>query len=116
MPGKEFKAPQDTPQDGARQFRTVGPQRSLDLAIRDYAPGSEVVLDGLVYKSAGVTLNWKRPTTEENLAEVQSLRHLWHCTECGASDTRRGGVQIIARSAGPSGPTASNFFARLAFG
>jgi len=23
MPGKEFKAPQDTPQDGARQFRTV---------------------------------------------------------------------------------------------
>jgi hypothetical protein len=37
MPGKEFKSPQDTAPDGARQFRTVGPQRSLDLAIRDYA-------------------------------------------------------------------------------
>ena len=89
MPGKEFKSPQDAPQDGARQFRTVGPQRSLDLAIRDYAPGSEVVLDGLVHKSAGVTLNWKRPASEENLAEVQSLRHLWHCATCGGSDTRR---------------------------
>src|SRR5690606_6555652 len=91
MPGREFKSPQDAPQDGSRQFRTVGPQRSLDLAIRDYAPGSEVVLDGLVHKSAGVTLNWKRPASEENVAEVQSLRFHWRCVECGASDTRRGG-------------------------
>ncbi|QOZ23118.1 DEAD/DEAH box helicase [Bradyrhizobium sp. CCBAU 51753] len=91
MPGKEFKTPQDAAQDGARQFRTVGPQRSLDLAIRDYAPGSEIVLDGLVHKSAGVTLNWKRPASEENLAEIQSLRYFWECAECGASDTRRGG-------------------------
>ena len=91
MPGKEFKSPQDAPAEGARQFRTVGPQRSLDLAIRDYAPGSEVVLDGLVYKSAGVTLNWKRPANEENVAEVQSLRYLWRCAACGASDIKRGG-------------------------
>jgi hypothetical protein len=91
IPGKEFKSPQDAPPDGTRQFRTVGPQRSLDLAIRGYAPGSEVVLDGLVHKSAGVTLNWKRPASEENIAEIQSLRHLWHCVTCGASDTRRGG-------------------------
>jgi ATP-dependent helicase YprA (DUF1998 family) len=91
MPGKEFKPTQDDPAEGARQFRTVGPQRSLDLAIRDYAPGSEVVLDGLVYKSAGVTLNWKRPANEENVAEIQSLRYLWRCTACGASDIKRGG-------------------------
>jgi len=91
IPGKEFKSPQDAPVEGARQFRTVGPQRSLDLAIRDYAPGSEIVLDGLVYKSAGVTLNWKRPANEENVAEVQSLRYLWRCKVCGASDIRRGG-------------------------
>jgi DEAD/DEAH box helicase domain-containing protein len=91
IPGKEFKSPQDAPAEGARQFRTVGPQRSLDLAIRDYAPGFEVVLDGLVYKSAGVTLNWKRPANEENVAEVQSLRYLWRCPACGASDIKRGG-------------------------
>ena len=91
MPGKEFKSPQDVSAEGARQFRTVGPQRSLDLAIRDYAPGSEVVLDGLVYRSAGVTLNWKRPANEDNVAEVQSLRFLWRCVACGASDIKRGG-------------------------
>ena len=90
MPGKEFKLPQEVPQDGSRQFRTVGPQRSLDLAIRDYAPGSEVVLDGLVHKSAGVTLNWKRPASEESIPEIQSLRHFWRCAACGACDTKRG--------------------------
>ena len=95
MPGKEFKSPQEARLEGARQFRTVGPQRSLDLAIRDYAPGSEVVLDGLVYKSAGVTLNWKRPANEENVAEIQSLRYLWHCAECGASDIKRGGASRL---------------------
>lgn len=63
MPGKEFKSTPDALAEGRRQFRSVGPQRSLDLAIRDYAPGSEVVLDGLVHKSAGVTLNWKRPVS-----------------------------------------------------
>lgn len=89
MPGKEFKLPDSEPADGRRQFRSVGPQRSLDIAIRDYAPGSEVVLDGLVHRSAGVTLNWKRPATEENLAEIQSLRHHWRCPECGESDVSR---------------------------
>ena len=64
----------DQPTDGRRATRLSGPQRSLDLAIRDYAPGSEIVLDGLVHKSAGVLLNWKRPATEENIRDVQSLK------------------------------------------
>lgn len=89
MPGKEFKLPLDIPLDGNRQFRTVGPQRSLDIAIRDYAPGSEIVLDGLVHRSAGVTLNWKRPATEANLADIQSLRQHWQCRDCGESDVAR---------------------------
>ncbi|MER9503903.1 DEAD/DEAH box helicase [Mesorhizobium sp. M0579] len=76
--------------DGRRQFRSLGPQRSLDLAIRDYAPGSEVVIDGLVHKSAGVTLNWKRPANEDNLVEVQSLRQHWRCLDCGTAETRSG--------------------------
>jgi hypothetical protein len=87
IPGKEFRAAGNSP-DGARQANWSGPQRSLDLAIRDYAPGSEVVLDGLVYRSAGVTLNWKRPASEENVAEIQSLRKHWRCEDCGASGTR----------------------------
>ena len=115
MPGKEFKSPQDTPQEGSRQFRTVGPQRSLDLAIRDYAPGSEVVLDGLVYKSAGVTLNWKRPANEENVAEVQSLRYLWRCGACGASDIKRGGRQDCCPLCGAEQLTSEEFLRPAGF-
>lgn len=115
MPGKEFKFPQDTPLEGARQFRTIGPQRSLDLAIRDYAPGSEVVLDGLVYKSAGVTLNWKRPANEENVAEVQSLRYLWRCAECGASDIKRGGRPDSCPTCGAERPASEEFLRPAGF-
>ena len=115
MPGKEFKSPQDTPQEGARQFRTVGPQRSLDLAIRDYAPGSEVVLDGLVYKSDGVTLNWKRPANEENVAEVQSLRYLWRCAACGASDIKRGGRPDCCPLCGAEQLTSEEFLRPAGF-
>ncbi|WP_315715420.1 MULTISPECIES: helicase-related protein [unclassified Bradyrhizobium] len=115
LPGKEYKPPQDAAQDGARQFRTVGPQRSLDLAIRDYAPGSEVVLDGLVHKSAGVTLNWKRPASEENLAEIQSLRHFWHCEQCGTSDTRRDGPPEFCPSCGSERPASTEFLRPAGF-
>ena len=115
MPGKEFRSPQDAPQDGARQFRTVGPQRSLDLAIRDYAPGSEIVLDGLVHKSAGVTLNWKRPASEENVAEVQSLRHIWCCAACGASDTTRGSLPDHCPICGAEGPSGQEFLRPAGF-
>ncbi|WP_316205347.1 DEAD/DEAH box helicase [Bradyrhizobium sp. SZCCHNS3004] len=115
MPGKEFETPQVTPQDGTRQFRTVGPQRSLDLAIRDYAPGSEVVLDGLVHKCAGVTLNWKRPASQENLAEIQSLRHFWRCAECGATDTRRSGGPDLCSVCGSEQPDSVEFLRPAGF-
>ena len=90
VPGKQFRAQDENRQDGSRFSRASGPQRSLDLAIRDYAPGSEVVIDGLVYRSAGVTLNWKRPASVEQLAEIQNLRFHWQCQDCRASDIQRG--------------------------
>tara|TARA_R110000868_G_scaffold28284_3_gene106390 strand:- start:6668 stop:12763 length:6096 start_codon:yes stop_codon:yes gene_type:complete len=101
IPGKEFKLASEAPQDGSRQSRALGPQRSLDIAIRDYAPGSEVVLDGLVHRSAGVTLNWKRPATEENLADIQSLKQHWRCRDCGESDVSRPPEQCPACGSSP---------------
>lgn len=75
--------------DDNRFRRRDYPTRNLDVAIRDYAPGAEVVVDGLVYRSAGVTLNWKRPAGENAVNEIQSLKWFWQCRDCGAADTTR---------------------------
>ncbi|MFX8039919.1 hypothetical protein ABTK61_19410, partial [Acinetobacter baumannii] len=48
--------------------------------------GAEVVVNGLVYRSAGVTLNWQRPADDAQAREVQALRVFWACPNCGAAD------------------------------
>lgn len=63
------------------------PSRDLPLAIRDYAPGSDVVLDGEVFRSEGVTLNWHLPAGETEMSEIQAFRWAWRCRQCGASST-----------------------------
>ncbi len=73
------------------RFKSLGfPSRQLDLALRDYAPGNDVVLDGLVYRSSGLTMNWKRPASAVNATEIQDIRTAWHCRDCGATDTTPG--------------------------
>lgn len=52
-----------------------------------YAPGCDVVIDGLVYKSAGITLNWHIPASDSEVKEIQSMRYIWRCHKCGASGT-----------------------------
>ncbi len=96
------KIEDETDLDGSRQRWASGPQRSLDLAIRDYAPGSEIVLNGLVHKSSGVTLNWKRPASEEKVRDIQSLRTFWRCITCGASGTAWGRTPDICDTCGAS--------------
>lgn len=70
--------------DDVRSARR-SPTRTLDVAIREYAPGADVVLDGIVYRSGGVTLNWKRPATDEAASEIQAIRWFWRCEACGAA-------------------------------
>lgn len=64
------------------------PSRELALAIREYAPGAEVVLDGRVYESGGVTLNWHIPASYAPVREIQALRQFWQCRLCGATGSR----------------------------
>ncbi len=73
---------------GANQ-RYEYPSRTSDIAIREYAPGAEVVIDGLVWTSAGVTLNWRRPASDANAREIQSIRTLWTCRDCHDSGCTR---------------------------
>jgi ATP-dependent helicase YprA (DUF1998 family) len=59
------------------------PSRDLALALRDYAPGNTVVLDGRVLESHGVTLNWHIPAGNAQVREIQALRWAWRCRQCG---------------------------------
>lgn len=59
--------------------------RDLTTALREYAPGSEVVIDGLVYRSAGLTLNWHVPAQNHEVREIQNIRWAWRCHQCGTS-------------------------------
>jgi len=63
------------------------PSRERAIALREYAPGADIVLDGKVYKSEGVTLNWHLPPGNQQGNEVQNLRHTWRCKHCGATGT-----------------------------
>ncbi|MBK1693667.1 hypothetical protein CKO09_02775 [Chromatium weissei] len=47
------------------------------------------VLDGRVYRSDGVTLNWHLPTEVENVPEIQDLQWIWRCRSCGNSGISR---------------------------
>ena len=77
-------------EEGSPFQRRFFASRNLDQAMRDYAPGADVVIDGLVYRSAGVTLNWKRPAGATDSRDIQSLGFVWYCQSCGAAGTLRG--------------------------
>lgn len=62
--------------------------RDAVTALREYAPGAEIVIDGLVYRSSGITLNWHTPASVVEVNEIQSIRVAWRCSSCGASGTR----------------------------
>ncbi|HTE42301.1 MAG TPA: helicase-related protein, partial [Steroidobacteraceae bacterium] len=57
------------------------PSRGLDIAIREYAPGAQVVIDGRVYRSAGISLNWH---AQGQINEAQKFDIAWRCGNCGA--------------------------------
>jgi len=58
------------------------PSRNLSIAIREYAPGSEIVLDGRVFQSAGISLNWQQ-IGSFSAKESQKMSVAWRCDGCG---------------------------------
>ena len=73
-----------------RSKRAGYPSRNLAIAIRDYAPGTDTVLDGRVYRSGGVTMNWQIPVEANAAPEIQNIRWVWRCNSCGSN-----GIKII---------------------
>lgn len=79
--GKKYKSSRE---DNTQLLRAL-PSRNLSIAIREYAPGADIVLDGLVYKSEGLTLNWHLPQNDSDVKENQKLRNAWRCEKCGTT-------------------------------
>lgn len=84
---KEYSVSKE-PSDCKSMTRNGFPSRPRSLALRDYAPGMDIVIDGRVYRSGGVTLNWQRPVDANAANELQSFQWFWHC-QCGEA-----GVQL----------------------
>jgi replicative superfamily II helicase len=88
-----------------RYFRRELPSRDLVTALREYAPGAEIVLDGLVYRSAGITLNWHIPASEADARETQAIKFAWWCRRCGSSGTS----VVLARNCDACGSDLSEY-------
>lgn len=57
--------------------------RSSSIAIREYAPGAEIVQAGNTFVSAGLSMNWNRPATVEDNVESQNIYDIEVCQDCG---------------------------------
>lgn len=87
-----------------RRFLSRGmPSRQRNIGIFEFAPGSEIVIDGLLRRSSGVTLNWQRPISDQQVKEVQSLRTVWFCRSCAAVSSRLSATDVGTCSACGSG-------------
>jgi len=58
-----------------------GASRTLDVAIREYAPGTEIVIDGLVHQSEGLLPAW---SVKNDVSGLEDLQVMWECAKCDA--------------------------------
>lgn len=82
---RRMRNQKDNGREDNRYRRRELASRDVVTSLREYAPGSEVVMDGLVYRSAGITLNWHIPAAQQHVREIQNIRLAWRCRHCGAS-------------------------------
>lgn len=75
---------EDSTREDEQSIKRGAPSRPRSVAIREFAPGADLVMDGAVYQSSGITLNWHIPATLEAPPEDLPLRWSWFCKSCGA--------------------------------
>lgn len=82
------------------------PARDLPTALREYAPGAQVVLDGRCYQSAGILLNKFSP--DADFSEPQRMLVEWRCHKCGTIGNESGATFERKCSSCGSGLEESN--------
>ena len=65
------------------------PSRNIAIAIREYAPGAEVIVDGRVYTSRGISLAWQNIHNEHD-KKPQKFDYAWMCNHCGQTGLTSG--------------------------
>lgn len=70
---------QNSREDNLMRLREK-PSRDLAMAIREYASSNDIVINGLAYRSAGLTLNWQHL---DGSNEPQNIRKIGWCHSCG---------------------------------
>lgn len=81
-------ATKSTEQRASKTFASL-PSRDLPTALREYAPGADIVLGGKVYRSGGVMLGKVLASGQELTGDSQHLPYFWHCGHCGAGATQQ---------------------------
>lgn len=87
------KGNQKTPDRDDNIARYKGlPSRNLAVALREYAPGADIVLDGRVFKSAGISMHWHSLSGDR--IEAQKLDVAWRCDYCGQVGYETGVIKL----------------------
>ncbi|WP_113905745.1 DEAD/DEAH box helicase [Aliidiomarina celeris] len=61
------------------------PSRSLNIALREYAPGATLVIDGRVYRSEGIVIkDFTKPGNNDDVHFAVA----WRCEKCGTTGVR----------------------------
>ena len=89
----------DQREDNRARYRSLASRDRITGLRARRAPS--LVMDGLVYKSSGITLNWHAPASAENVKELQLFKKAWRCGQCGASDSAiNPGLEINCQECG----------------
>lgn len=84
------------------------PSRNTAIALSEYAPGAQIVLDGKVYTSRGVTLNFQNP--DDNVVNYQLIKRAWRCRSCGSSGLLDYGSTVRCQNRQCPNPVAVEYF------
>lgn len=106
----DFIATQEATEEREDNINLISgkPTRNMAIALTEYAPGSQIVLDGKVFTSRGITLNFQNPN--DGVINHQVIHTAWRCSSCGKSGVSSYGNTTGCTNATCPNPTHIEFF------
>jgi DEAD/DEAH box helicase domain-containing protein len=108
---KENAQNQEEDRDDNITVLAAKPTRNMAVALTEYAPGSQIVLDGRVFTSRGITLNFQNPN--DHVINHQVIHKAWRCRACGTSGVSHYGNSNTCANPNCTNPQNIEFFEYL---